>query len=67
MSGGLNIASFRHLYIILPPKMSVFIEKGRCVSGFCVQLALVLNISASRVLDSNAIFDWPIKELLSKA
>ena len=66
MSGGLNIAPFRHLYIILPAKMSVFREKGKCLSWFCVQLASVLNYSASRVLDSNVIFDWPIKELLSK-
>ena len=65
VSGGLNIARFRHLYIIFPAKMSVFREKGKCLSGFCVQLALVLNSSASRVLDSNVIFDWPIKELLS--
>ena len=66
VSGGLNIARFRHLYIILTAKMSVFRKKGKCLSGFCVQLALVLNNIASRVLDSNVIFDWPIKELLSK-
>ena len=67
MSGGLYIAPFRHLYIILPAKISVFREKGKCLSGFCVQLALVLNSSASRVLGSNVIFERPIKELLSKA
>ena len=67
MSGGLNMARFRHLYIILPAKMSVFGEKGKCLSGFCVQLSLVLNSNASRVLNFNVIFDWPIKELLGKA